>query len=124
MQSLALFIVNSDWPYYNFWCNVKQWFASCAYVLQWEDGCLGLELEVMAWNGLKQLGKNIAKRVTQVSGHFLKLHFCMLKKHKWSIIVETVVIVFGIFFINYRACMFKSWHKSKCFLCVQRVDAK
>jgi hypothetical protein len=79
-QSLVPFIVNSDWPYYNFRCNVKQWFASCAYVLQWEYGCLGLGLEVMAWNRLRQLGKNTIKRVTQVNGHFLRLHFCMFKK--------------------------------------------
>jgi hypothetical protein len=29
---------------------------------------------------MNMMGKNIVKRATQVSGHFLKLHFCMFEK--------------------------------------------
>jgi len=57
------------------------------------------------------MGKNI---VTQMNGHFLKLHFLCLKDHKGSIIVWIVIKVFGIFFINCKVYMFKATNQ-KCF---------
>jgi hypothetical protein len=33
---------------------VKQWFTSWPYALQWGQGWLGLGLEVVTWEGLRQ----------------------------------------------------------------------
>jgi hypothetical protein len=42
------------------------------------------------------IGKNTIKGFTQVSGHFLKLYFCMnnWKGHKWSIRVWIAIMIF------------------------------
>jgi len=53
---------------------------------------------------------------------FLNYFFVCLKDHKWSIIVRIVIIFLGIFFIKWKFCMFKVWHKSKMFLHVQNTQ--
>jgi hypothetical protein len=60
---------------------------------------------------ITQKGKNVIKRTIEVSGHSLKLYFCMCKitqvKHN-SLDCHNF---FGISFINYKIYMFKTWHK-------------
>jgi hypothetical protein len=74
------------------------------------------------------LAKNIVIGATQMSGHSLKLHFCMfersqgLKDYKRNIIVWTIINFFGIFSISYKFYMFKAWHISKMFLYVQSTQ--
>jgi hypothetical protein len=69
------------------------------------------------------LGKNIVKGATQVSGHSLKLHFCVFESHKESIIVWIVIIFLGIFFINYKSYMLKVWPKKfKNFACSKHLN--
>jgi hypothetical protein len=79
---------------------------------------LHLFFPLLKWH----IGKNIVKGATHVSGHSLKLHFCMFErspmKHNsldWS-------KNFGIFFINCIFYMIKFWHKSKIFLHVQSTQ--
>ncbi len=68
------------------------------------------------------MSKTIIKQATQLRGHSLKLHFCIfeitLKKHT-SLDCNKF---FGIFSSNYKVYMFKVWHKSKMFLCVQNTQ--
>jgi hypothetical protein len=48
--------------------------------------------------------------------------FVCLKDHMGNIIVWIVIIVFGIFYMNYKFCMLKAWQKSKMFLHVQNIQ--
>jgi hypothetical protein len=48
------------------------------------------------------LGKNIVKGATQVSGHSLKLHFCMFEKSQGKHNKLDYYSYFGIFSINYK----------------------
>jgi hypothetical protein len=42
-------------------------------------------------------GKNTIKGATQMNGHFLKLHFCILKDHKKNIIVWIAIKILEYF---------------------------
>jgi hypothetical protein len=57
-----------------------------------------------------------------MSGHSLKLYFCMFENHKGSIIIWFFIIVFEIFFINCKVYMLKDYHRSKMFLHVQSIQ--
>jgi hypothetical protein len=76
------------------------------------------------WNIFKyfHISKITIKGATPVSEHSLKLHFCMLENHKWSIIVWIVIIFLGIFFINCKVYILKVWHNSKMFSHVQSTQ--
>jgi hypothetical protein len=63
------------------------------------------------------MGKIRVKGATQVSGHSLKLHFCMFGRSQGKHNNLIVINVFGIFSIN---C--KVWHKSKMFLHIQSIQ--
>jgi hypothetical protein len=60
-------------------------------------------------------GENTVKRITKVSGHSLKSHFCMFeisqRKHK-NLNCHNFL---EIFFINCKVYMLKVRHKSKIF---------
>jgi hypothetical protein len=53
------------------------------------------------------VGKNIIKGATQVSGHFLELHFCMFEKSQVKDNNLDCHNFFGIFFMNCKVYMFK-----------------
>ncbi len=67
-------------------------------------------------------GKNTIIGATQVNGHFFNYIFVCLKNHKGRIIVWIILIFWGIFSINCKFYMFKTWHISKMFLHVQNTQ--
>jgi hypothetical protein len=59
------------------------------------------------------MGKNTVKGATQMSRHSLKLNFCMFERSQVKHNNLDCQKKIGIFFINYKDYMLKSWHKSK-----------
>jgi hypothetical protein len=57
-----------------------------------------------------------------VSGHSLKLHFCMFERSQVKNNSLDCHKFFGIFFINYKAYILKVLDKSKMFLHVQNIQ--
>jgi hypothetical protein len=53
------------------------------------------------------MGKITIKGATQISGHSLKLHFCMFERSQGKRNSLDCHIVFGIFSINCKVYMFK-----------------
>jgi hypothetical protein len=54
------------------------------------------------------MGKNTIKKITQVNGHSLKLHIGMFEKSQGKYNNLDYHNFFEIFFINYKAYMFKT----------------
>jgi hypothetical protein len=70
------------------------------------------------------MGKITVKGATKVSGHFLKLHFCMFEKSQGKHNSLNCDKFFRIFFINCKVYMFKASHKFNFFYMFKTVKAQ
>ncbi len=68
------------------------------------------------------MGKITIKGAIQVSGHSLKLHFCMFERSQMKHNSLDYHNFFGIFSINCKVYMFKTWHKSLIFVHLQSIQ--